>query len=479
MGKEWPRIEWERVNLDLFDPESGIEEIIDDLNDGSRNNGGGRHDAGAQAKTNGAGAAPDPAQGLPTDSWPKLAPEAFYGLAGDVVAALAPHTEADPLALLMQFMVYFGNCIGRGPHMLLDGTKHFSNLFTVIAGATAKSRKGTSAERIRRIFDVVDQDWTVGRITGGLSSGEGVIWTVRDPILEFNKKTGTNDITDPGVVDKRLLLDEREFYQALAVQRREGNTLSVVLRDAWDGRDVLQTLTKHSRGRATEALVSIVGHITIEELREMLDPMAMRNGFVNRFLFVCARRGKLLPRGNGEADIRGLVERTTKAVTAARGIASMEWTERSGPMWDEAYLTKLSLDRPGLFGAITARSEPQTARLAMLYALLDGSLRVRCRHLKAALALWDYCDASARFIFGSLTGDPIADAILRELRSAGSSGLKRTAIRDLFGRHAAAEKIETALQKLLAAGKVRCEKQAPSSGAGRPSEVWFATGEGK
>jgi hypothetical protein len=150
----------------------------------------------------------------------------------------------------------------------------------------------------------------------------------------------------------------------------------------------------------------------------------------------------------------------------------MQWTERGGLMWDEAYTTKLSVDRPGLFGAITARAEPQTVRLAMLYALLDGSSLIRCRHLKAALALWDYCDASARFIFGDMTGDPIADAILRELREVGAAGKSRTEIYNLFGRNVRTVKIETALLTLSSAGKAR---RGTKLTGGRPVEAWYAT----
>jgi hypothetical protein len=38
---------------------------------------------------------------------------------------------------------------------------------------TSKSRKGTSAGRIRAIFKVADPDWARERILGGMSSGEG------------------------------------------------------------------------------------------------------------------------------------------------------------------------------------------------------------------------------------------------------------------------------------------------------------------
>ncbi|MBI3410706.1 MAG: bifunctional DNA primase/polymerase, partial [Planctomycetes bacterium] len=45
-------------------------------------------------------------------NWPdELKPEAFHGVAGEVIRAIEPHSEADPAALLIQFLVGFGNVI--------------------------------------------------------------------------------------------------------------------------------------------------------------------------------------------------------------------------------------------------------------------------------------------------------------------------------------------------------------------------------
>jgi Toprim domain/CHC2 zinc finger len=420
--------------------------------------------SGAAPKANSAGANSGAA---PEPSWPVLAPEAYYGLAGEVVTTLQPHTESDPVALLMHYLVYFGNCVGRVPYFQVESTRHFPNLFAVATGATAKARKGTAAERIRRIFEMVDREWACERIHGGMSSGEGVIYAVRDPVYGTGKKI--DEVIDPGIEDKRLLLDEREFYQALAVMKREGSILSRVLRDVWDCREVLSTLTKHSPTCATGALISVIGHITAEELRETLDHTSIANGYSNRFLFACVRRSKLLPHGGANIDLGALAAKTQEAIAAAQCIGQVKWTDGAARMWGEIY-SKLSEDRPGMFGAITARAEAQTVRLAMIYALLDKSANIRRRHLRAALAVWRYCDASARFIFGDLIGDPIADAILRALKQA-KAGLSRTDIRDMFGRHAPADKIEFALLKLFNAGKIRKEIRA-SRGPGRRAEVW-------
>jgi hypothetical protein len=141
--------------------------------------------------------------------WPDpLAPEAFYGLAGDIVRTVEPHSEADPAALLVQTLVAFGNVIGRRAHYLVEGAQHYMNLFAVLVGLTAKGRKGTSLGRVLQLFDAVDLDWRQNRVTSGLSSGEGLIWAVRDPIIQrvqVNKKGEAlryeDAETDPGEPD--------------------------------------------------------------------------------------------------------------------------------------------------------------------------------------------------------------------------------------------------------------------------------------
>jgi hypothetical protein len=417
---------------------------------------------------------PEPAKSNGQDhdaAWPTLAPAAFHGLAGEVVAHILPDTESDPIALLLQYLVSFGNAVGRGPHYLIEQDRHFANLFTVLVGQTSKSRKGTSAGRIRAIFNIADFDWTRERILGGMSSGEGVISAVRDPVYAIRK--GVEELIDAGVTDKRLLLDEREFFQALAVLKREGSILSRVVRDAWDCVERLATLTKHSPTRATQPFISIIGHITVEELRQALDHTSMANGYANRFLFACVKRSKLLPHGGALNPVIGdkLGARTLEALIAARSIDRVVMTKAAAKRWVDVY-TALSEGAPGLLGAITDRAEAQTTRLAMIYALLDQAPEIDTVHIEAALALWNFCATSAHYIFGDIIGDPTADTILRALRGAGAAGLSRTELFNLFGRHLPANKIDAALAALLSAGKVR--RGGMKKTGGRPVEMWFA-----
>jgi hypothetical protein len=233
-------------------------------------------------------------------NWPDpIQPEAFHGCAGELVRLIAPHSEADPAALLVQFLVGLGNLIGRIPHFVAEADEHFLNLFAIIVGQTSKGRKGTSLGQIQKVLSSADTNWSKDRVMGGLSSGEGLIWAVRDEIRELkpSSKKGSQPeykevITDAGVSDKRLLVTEPEFARVLQVAERESNTLSAIMRQAWDT-GTLRILTKKQPAAATSAHISIIGHITKSELSRLLTDTAVANGFANRFLWVCARRSKL------------------------------------------------------------------------------------------------------------------------------------------------------------------------------------------
>lgn len=410
--------------------------------------------------------------------WPDpLSTEALYGLAGEWCKTVEPHSEADLAALLLQFLVGFGNLIGRTAYFQVAGDRHYTNLFVVIVGASSKARKGTSWSQTRMLLGPLDADWAEKCIKSGLSTGEGLVSNVRDPrearepIRKNGRTVGYQRVlVDEGVADKRLLVVEPEFARVLQVCEREANTLSALLRDAWD-RGNLSVLVKRDAPIATGAHISIIGHITTEEVRRFLTEKTAAGGFANRFLWACARRSKCLPEGGelhkvGLAPLRRDLER---AVAFARQAGEITRDSAAREFWYTIY-PDLSEGRPGLFGTITNRGEAQVMRLAMLYALLDCSPTVQLPHLKAALAVWRYCEASARFIFGDAIGDPIADEILRALRQRRAQGMTRNELLDLFHRNRKATEITRALAVLLELGVVRSVKEETD---GRPAERWF------
>jgi hypothetical protein len=222
--------------------------------------------------------------------------------------------------------------------------------------------------------------------------------------------------------------------------------------------------------KATDSHVSIVGHVTATELVRLLSDSDAHNGFANRFLWLCVKRSNILPFGGDweGQDVASAVSLLGKVLRFAKNAGEMRWGESAKPLWVERY-PKLSEGVPGLVGAVTSRSEAQVLRLACVYALMDSSVAIELEHLKAALAVWDYAEASARYIFGDATGDPVADRI-KEMLTGAPEGLTRAQIRDAFGRNKSSERIGAALEFLEDHGRVF--KEIERTG-GRPAERWF------
>lgn len=409
--------------------------------------------------------------------WPRLAEEALYGLPGDIVRTIDPYTEADQVAVLLNVLTAFGCIIGPSAHANVGYDLHPARLFVLQVGDTSKGRKGTGWSIPHYLFSQCDTEWAKNRIKSGLSSGEGLIYHVRDPvwkhepIREKGRVVNYQDVeADPGEADKRLLILEPEFAEALTVMERDGNILSAIMRMAWDtGR--LSPLTRHNQIEATLAHICLLGHITKDELLARLDDTSKANGFANRFLWVLVKRSKELPEGAappGDA-LHDLVTRLQACVEFARSVAEMKRDDQARLQWAAVY-HDLSEGKPGLLGAVISRAEAQVLRLSLIYALLDMSPVVRGEHLHAALAVWNYCEHSARLIFGNRLGDPTADRMLDAIRLA-PLGMTDNDLHEYFGRHKSANERARALSRLVGLGLIRSERQETG---GRPRTVWVS-----
>jgi hypothetical protein len=416
---------------------------------------------------------------IPPRDWPTLAKDALQGLAGEVVNTIAPNTESDPVAILALFLAAYGNMIGRGAHFVVEGGQHFCKAWPVITGESGKGRKGTAQDRVNRLLKRVDEHWYYNCQAQGLSSGEGLIYHVRDRKTKEGKD-GETVVVDEGVVDKRLMLTEPEFAGPLTVMQREGNTLSVVLRMAWDD-TTLQTLSKNSPERSTKSHVTIAAHTNKEELIKHLTSAKLGGGIGNRFFFLLVKRSKELPFGGQEDKFTDdLLNRLREAVAFGRNERHIRVSEKpevggrsAADLWRAVY-SDLSSPAPGLFGAVTGRAEAQVRRFATIYAALDCSPEVEISHLLAGLALWDYSKQSAYLIFQDKTGDEIADEILQALQASDEEGMSRNDLLNYFNRNVKAARIRAALVQLHRDGWTTYEK-VKRDGPGAPEERWFAS----
>lgn len=433
----------------------------------------------AEWQARGSPSSMSPARAPTVADWPELDPAAEYGFIGRMLALIHPQTEADKVALIAQFLAAFGVAIGRFAYFAVEGDRHRGNLFIALVGETSKGRKGTSWGHVRALFErAADPGWP-GRVASGLSTGEGLIHSVRDPVenLEPVKDAKTKKImgsetvvVDGGEPDKRLLVVESELAGALKIGTREGNILSPILRAAWDGTQ-LRTLTKTSPVRCREPHIGVIGHITRAELLRHLSVTEAGNGLGNRFLWLCVRRSKALPDGGhiDEVEFQALIDELRATIQAIANIREVRRDAEASEIWRAVY-DDLSEGKPGLLGAMIGRAEAQVTRLALLYALSDRSAIINGQHMTAALALWQFAEDSARFIFGDSMGDPLADAILAAIRSS-AEGMTRTEISKFLGHHKSSVQIERALSSLAALQLIE-RMRHPTQG--REAERWKA-----
>lgn len=394
----------------------------------------------------------DDEEPLAAQQWPEMPAEAYRGILGELTTMLVPHTEADPAGILACLLVYFGAAAGPGPHFRLSGTTHSARLNVLIVGDSARARKGSAEGMARWVMRTADTAITAERRASGLNSGEGLIEAVRDPKYGVDKD-GNDVIVDKGVDDKRLLLYEPEFAgRLLTAIKRSGSTISALLRMAWDDGN-LQTMSRNPL-QATGAHICVIGNATVDELLTQMSPADLAGGLLNRFLFVAVHSTSRLPFGGCLDDLT--VEREARPLRQilerARTRTRIEWGDSCRDTWPAAYDALVDDAPDGPLGHLTARGPVQVQRLALVYALADGSEMIEVEHLQAAVAFWSYCRASAEMILcgefsGALTGDADGDRMLRLLvetqrpwgarelgRALGWSGSKVVAVRGRLAR---------------------------------------------
>jgi hypothetical protein len=394
----------------------------------------------------------------PSPTWVEpMRDEAFYGLAGQFVRRIEPETEADRHALLMNFLVMAGVQFGRNAYAVADGKKHYANEYVLLVGDSgASGRKGTATERTLPIFHKVDEHF-YDHILNGLSTGEGLI-----------KATQPKDYEATMSDCRSYLVLLSEYASLLGVMKREGNTMSAVLRNAWDTAKLV-VLTRKDPLKVDNVNLSLVAHITPPELLNTLDATERANGFANRHLVVAVRRSKMLPEGGNDVDIHDIVSGLHVAVMASRD--HQDWDGKvarnaeAKALWAEVY-PHLTRPRPGLSGALMSRAEAHVLRLSLLYALLDSSREICVEHLKAALAVWDYCEASVEMIFGHSSGDPLADKILAFMAESSDGFALPTDISvGVFHRNKEADWIHAKMTELTREGRVVAVTKRTAKGA--------------
>ncbi|MGL4189647.1 MAG: hypothetical protein ACRCTM_12320 [Sphaerotilus sulfidivorans] len=412
---------------------------------------------------------------------PRPDPACLYGLLGRVAEAGSATTEANPYAVAFNALVYLSAGIGRGPFLPVGNTWHHANLFGLHVGRSGRGRKGDAAGLVHRIDRALQDRGTPEAFQvwrSGLSTREGLVSLIHDGYTE-----GKNEV--PPINDKRLCVFESEFVNVLHQGKREGNTLSAALRDAWDGVSI-KPATKSAKIGATDPHIAIVGAVTPSELRTSMAARELTNGFANRFVMIFAERTRLVPfpEATSQDVVNGLAAefgRTFEFAQAGRWVEKDTMRVSLSPAAAALYASLYrelcnEVGGPAVFPLLERRA-PVLLRIALILAMTDRTAIIERHHIEAAHAWVRFWTESVLYVFAeaadeeasrqtSETSHRIADFI----RAKGEVTRKQITV-ELFKGHVPKDRIDAALDELLGSSPpVAVVREV--RGAGRPAKFY-------
>ena len=349
---------------------------------------------------------------------PTASPIMFPGLLGEVVQLCCQNSEAVPVAVATYALAFFSAYLGPMRHLDIADEQRRLNNYWLLIGPSGMG-KGASEYGIKRIFERIDErlqqifaeDLSNGQTQGiveypsldihdgSLSSGEGLAAAKADS-LKIEKGEPPVEITD-----KRFLLLENEFGNALSHAERSGNTLSHVLRNAYDGKS-LKPLTKRDQTYCSEPYFVLVGNITPKELNSHKQSSVMSmNGMLNRTFIIwtktTVRHSRPKPMDDGA--VTAIAEQLARHLFKARNnsfethwkkMRSMsqpiDMTEDAWQLWDEVYPALVNMPDCEAVQTLCRRHRLHIRITAGLLALMNGQAIIDQPTLYAALAWSDY-----------------------------------------------------------------------------------------
>ena len=368
---------------------------------------------------------------------PKASKAMFPGLLGDIVTLCTAHSEAVPVAVAAYALAWFSALIGPLRFVQIGDECRRLNNFMLLVGPTGMG-KGTSEYGPKKIFKQVeeclqtqfDNQWQQGQTEGiaefpqldvhegGLSSGEGLAAAKADS-LKIGKDETAIEITD-----KRFLIIESEFGNVLNMAERQGNTLSHVLRNGYDGK-IIRPLTKRDRVCVTDPYFVLVGNITPGELCGHRQNAVMSvNGMLNRMLILwtSTTRRQPIPEPVNAAKLSELSDRLMQCIMFARRNSfechyrkqstlarpvTLDATAKQ--LWVDVYPQLVNLPDCEQIRALCRRHRLHILILASLFALLDNRNVINSCDLSAALDWSNFSRQSVLYVYQFFTEQQLSD----------------------------------------------------------------------
>jgi hypothetical protein len=222
----------------------------------------------------------------------------------------------------------------------------------------------------------------------------------------------------------------------------------------------------------------LIGHTNKDELLATLTDIELSNGFANRILWCATKRRIEMPDAefldwknhselieNLKAVFKQYLANTDEPTRFKRTYAANE-------LWKQLYRKLNSQTHVSFIDGVLVRDTSHLLKLALIYAVLDQSDVIDVAHLNAALAVCDFSQVSARWLFSERTGNRLANTIFWALARTPEGMSRERIIDDVCYRNTTKTQLNQALEALAKNNMARMELRKGVKG--RKSEVWFA-----
>lgn len=404
--------------------------------------------------------------------------ETFAGPLGLLTTAIAPHVPWDPIAFHAQALATLGNYLGYQPFIAEGAILRRPNLFLALIGGTG-SGKGSSLRWVNWMMNIIDDAYVANRTITAVGSGQGLLAKITDPVYTADKN-GKQVPTILGSDDKRVLYLEEEL-EALFNKMSTREEVEKMITKAWDS-GIMETTTKHESMRCTTPHVSIIGHITGDELYERLDRRLVDNGYSNRWLYVLIKSTQTMALEAQPHEVGGIAElarrigKNVHQVMADPGAAEFILSPDADEAFRETASYMYERSTTGAMAKQTVRWRSQMFKMAVIHAALDGTATIAAEHFLAARAMWAYSARSTHSFLGGLTGNGNVDKFLAFWSTLDYDDLTLSDVSDMFSKNLPAVKRDVMLNQLMRDGILRVDRGDPGPNGGRPRRVVRYTG---
>lgn len=437
----------------------------------------------------------------------------FPGLLGQAVQLCSENSEAVPVAVASYIISWFTALVGPAVYYQLGDERRFLNNYYLLVGPSGMG-KGSSEHGPDRIFlrveeylqerfayayekgktDGINQFPLLDVHDGGLSSGEG---------LAAAKNDGSSDKPEQTPVpDKRILIKEPEFGNVLNMAQRQGNTLSHVLRNGYDGKTI-KPLTKRDKVCVSNPFFCLIGNITPGELVEHSKSSVMSvNGMLNRtmILWTKAVRRQPIPEAIPQDRLNSIAEDLARRVMEARNHSfETHWKKQKAisrpiilgsqarELWIKQYDQMINMPDCSFVSTLCRRHRLHTLILSSVFALMDGVIVIEPSHLESALSWFRYSKSSVIYSYRTFSMqeqassvNTLAEDILKVIsRTESEQGFCTCSdIYHWYHNKLSKELLHRALEKLLGNVPPLIQQQSRGRGRGRPTQQFVLSKEG-